>query len=334
MVGNATLNRRYVQNRPIVPDGGAEEKAQGSIVKMQEPLSPMVTKMAYSINSDVPRTSLFAAITVWLLVCFFPAGAAAQGPIVLENEQLRLEVDSDHGTITRIVDKQGHIRIAPASGLADNFRLTLRAADKKNKIILGRSQKLTSKSEVDNGIDLVWSGPLVDNEGGTHNLSVRMEIRLAGPSLEFRLFVHNGTASQLAEAWYPLVGGLAGFGRGQDRGETSVMLPTASPTIKRLAMPFGEMALHYPDQMNMSYSSVYDTKSNRAMYFASPRSGRPAEVLPLLRAVVARRQGRVRMHRAYAIHAPGKSVRRLAGRLAVSRRRLEGRRADLPGVVH
>ena len=118
-----------------------------------------------------------------------------QGPVVLENEQLRIEVDPGNGAIARIVDKQGQIHLAPVGGLADNFRLVLRGADKKNKVILGRSQKLTTLSKAGSGLDLAWNGPLTDSEGGTHSLRVRMEIRLAGPSLEFRLFLQNDTAA-------------------------------------------------------------------------------------------------------------------------------------------
>jgi len=208
-------------------------------------------------------------IAAGLLFGPWPAGAAGQGTAALENEQLRIEVDPGNGAIARIVDKKGQAQLAPAGGLADVFRLILRGADKKNRVILGRSQKLSKVAKADGGLDLAWSGPLIDAEGGTHSLRVRMEIRLAGPTLEFRLSLHNDSPHKVVEVWYPLVGGLAGFGRGQGLGETSVMLPTASPTIKRLAIPFGETALHYPGQMNMSYSSVFSAKASRAMYFAS-----------------------------------------------------------------
>jgi hypothetical protein len=199
----------------------------------------------------------------------FALVARGSEPAVLENKHLRIEVDSGDGTILRISDKRGGIQLAPAGGLADNFRLVLRGTDKKNKVILGRVQKLSSASKAGGGLDLAWNGPLVDTEGGKHNLRVRMEIRLPGESLEFRLSFQNDTPYRVAEAWYPLLGGLAGFGRGQDKGETSVMLPTSSPTIKRVAIPFGELALHYPAQMNMSYASVFNAEANRAMYFAS-----------------------------------------------------------------
>ena len=140
--------------------------------------------------------------------------------------------------------------------------------------------------------------------------------------------------SKVAEVWYPLVGGLAGFGRGADRGETFVMLPTSYPSIKKIALPFGCFTHQYPGSMNMSYSSVYNTKAGRAMYFASHDTVARAQAIRLLRAV---RRRPARTCFACIEHVPftppGQVVRGLAGGLAVPRRRLGGRRADLPGVV-
>ncbi|MHB8956373.1 MAG: DUF6259 domain-containing protein [Pirellulaceae bacterium] len=227
--------------------------------------------MAHSITRTMPTAKAFSptALVGGLLLWFLPAVAWGQGPAALNNGQLRIEIDRSNGAITRIVDKEGQLHLTPVEGLADNFRLLLRSADKKKKVILGRSQKLSALSANNNGLDLAWDGPLTDSEGGTHNLRVRMEIRLIGLALEFRLHCENDTADHVAEASYPLIGGLTRFGREQDCGETAVMLPTSSPTIKKVAIPWDEVALSYPGQMNMSFSSVYNSKAGRAMYFAA-----------------------------------------------------------------
>jgi hypothetical protein len=188
---------------------------------------------------------------------------------VLDNDHLRLEVDRAHGTIARIVDKPGEIQLAPVQELADSFRLVLRGADKTTKTIFGRDQRLSAFSERDNGFDLMWSGPLLDSDGRPHDILARMEVRLAGPALEFQLFVENHTECQVIQAWYPLIGGLSRFGRGPEVGEPCVMFPTSAPTIRKLAAPLDELTLAYPGQMNMSYSSVYNPRCNRALYFAS-----------------------------------------------------------------
>jgi hypothetical protein len=214
---------------------------------------------------------LFATILAGLLILSPSAGTAVadQSRVILENEHLRLELDSGNGAIARVADKHGPIHLVPGGELADNFRLVLQNAEKKRLVILGRNQKLTRASSLGGASELAWSGPLADTEGGRHNLRVRMTIQLAGQSLEFRLAVQNDTAHKLSEAWYPIFGGLAEFGRGQEHGDASIMLPTARPTIRRIALPFGETTLHYPGQMNMSYSSVHNPKASRALYFAS-----------------------------------------------------------------
>ena len=211
------------------------------------------------------------AMAAGLLLCSYAANAAEQGPdpVVLDNEHLRIEIDPGNGAITRILDKQGQIQLVPADGMAENFRLVLRGLDAKQWTILGRSQKLSSVSKVGGGLDLAWKGPLADTTGGTHNLQTRMEIRLAGESLEFRVFVENESEHKVTEVSYPLIGGLAGFGTGEARDETFLMLPTSSPSIKKIALPFGEIRHVYPGSMCMSFSSVFNKKNGRAMYFAS-----------------------------------------------------------------
>ena len=46
-----------------------------------------------------------------------------------------------------------------------------------------------------------------------------MKIRLTGPSLEFSLSVENRTQHQVAEVWYPILGGFTGIGGRQDSHE-------------------------------------------------------------------------------------------------------------------
>ncbi len=68
---------------------------------------------------------------------------AADAPIVLENDRVLLEIDPAFGTIARILDKSSGIDLAPAQGLAENFRLVLLMPDKKTATILGKDQKLS-----------------------------------------------------------------------------------------------------------------------------------------------------------------------------------------------
>ena len=49
-----------------------------------------------------------------------------------------------------------------------------------------------------------------------------MKIRLTGPAIEFSLSVRNQTPHQIAEVWYPILGGFTGIG---DRQDSHEMIP-------------------------------------------------------------------------------------------------------------
>ena len=251
-VGGDRLNRRQ-SRRP----------------RRSKPVAERSRKMAKRIGRALNRIAL--AAVAGLLTASVPGRAAGEGPgrVVLENRQLCIEIDPANGAIARIFDKEGRIDLVPAADLADNFHLLLRDADKKETTILGRKQRLSKVSRQGDALELSWNGPLTDAAGGKRQINVRMGIRLTGPSLEFRFFLDNQTADKVAQAWYPVVGGLLNFGRETDRGETFVMAPSSSAWIKKIALPLDGLDARYPGQMNMSYSSVYNAKAKRAMYFAS-----------------------------------------------------------------
>ncbi len=112
-----------------------------------------------------------------------------------------------------------------------------------------------------------------------------MEIRSAGPELEFRFILQNGMDYKVAEAWYPLVGGLAKFGRGQQAGEASVMLPTASPTIKKMAISVRRNSAALSRWLHRSVEHVLQQRVRREVesvdVFRLPRYDRALEILSL-----------------------------------------------------
>jgi hypothetical protein len=68
---------------------------------------------------------------------------------------------------------------------------------------------------------LAWNGPL-KNTRGSHDLDVVLRISFEGSCIEFSLELQNRTQYQVAEAWYPILGGITGIG---DRGDSREMIP-------------------------------------------------------------------------------------------------------------
>src|SRR5690348_7634674 len=118
---------------------------------------------------------------------------AVQARHILENARLRIEVEPNSGAISCIRDKQGKIDLVAVDSLADVFRLVVRDAENKNHVVLGRAQRLSSATQKASTLNLAWVDPLVDTEGVSHHIHVRMEIRLDEQMLEFQLFVDNAT---------------------------------------------------------------------------------------------------------------------------------------------
>jgi hypothetical protein len=187
-------------------------------------------------------------------------------------------VDSENGTIIGFRDRIGGIDLITEPRLADNFRLLVPLPDLEANYILGREQRLTSIEKGPDSLDLTWQGPL-KNPKGDFDVSVSMKIQLTGPSIEFSLSVRNRTQHQIAEVWYPILGGFTGIG---DRQDSHEMIPYAGESSQtdlfhqfRGRSPGGGPGLlcveefwAYPNPMPMPWISLYNRKLNRAMYFA------------------------------------------------------------------
>ncbi len=198
--------------------------------------------------------------------------------VELENGFYRVEVDLKNGTIVGLRDKIGSIDLITEPRLADNFRLLIPLPDLEANYVLGREQQLTSHEKGPDSLDLTWQGPLKSSKGD-FDVSVSMKIRLTGPSLEFSLSVENRTQHQVAEVWYPILGGFTGIGGRQDSHE---MIPWVGESSRTdlfrqfegrspgggLGIPYVETFWAYPNPMPMPWISLYNSTLNRAMYFA------------------------------------------------------------------
>jgi hypothetical protein len=199
----------------------------------------------------------------------------------LENTQYALDFDRESGRLLQLRDKIGGFDLIQEPRLAENFRLLLPLPHMRGNYILGTEQTLTSAEKSANGIALHWAGPL-RNERGEFNLGVTLWIELVGVDVQFRCEVRNGTPHQLGEVWYAMLGGMRGFGDGEDARDAEVLLPHATrfwqqPIFRdfgntrgqTLGTLSGEHSFSYPGFMCMPWMSLFHPKRKRALYSAA-----------------------------------------------------------------
>lgn len=219
-----------------------------------------------------PRPGRYAAVAVLLFVATSftrSTSAAGDGPTVLENNQIRLEIAGPNGVIARIVDKSSGIALAPPAPLADNFRLVLELSEKKTVTILGKDQKLSGIDRASEGLCLRWDGPLRDVDGAEHKIAVRLEAELDAGALSFCLHCNNASRYKILEVLYPMVGGLSQFGAPGKPSDGVLWIPTSEPLPRRVELPFAPVICAYPGQAVMSFTCVQSAAAGKSLYFAS-----------------------------------------------------------------
>ncbi|MFH1008576.1 MAG: DUF6259 domain-containing protein [Candidatus Latescibacterota bacterium] len=195
--------------------------------------------------------------------------------IALENDCYRLEMDSEHGAIHRIYDRIACLELIAEPRLAANFQVLLPLRDMQANTLLGKEQRLTAFEQTAQGVTLYWKGPL-ENPQGAFDLDVAMHIELAGQAISFRLDVHNRTPFQVAEVWYPLLGGITGIG---ERKDTEAMIPFMGEScypdlfqnfrgMVELGTPVPEYFFPYSTSMPMPWVDLYNRRLERGVYFS------------------------------------------------------------------
>ncbi len=211
--------------------------------------------------------------------------------IALENDFYRVEVRATNGVISRILDKAAGIELIREPRLAGNYRFTLpiRGAaafeSTEANYIVGNAQTLTSHTQEDNALELVWKGPLTSVKEMSCDVDVTMRIGLVDDRIEFGLRVANRTKYEIGELFYPVLGGMVGLvsnepGRYQDPKATELVVPTtAGPTTARIFHTFvnqsafgaigPEQHYGYPDQAAMPWMTLQHGRLGRAMYLGA-----------------------------------------------------------------
>lgn len=195
----------------------------------------------------------------------------------LENRYYVVEIDDRSGVVTSLFDKAGELELISDARIGETFRLLLPLADCESNYAIGNDQELTRIRSVDDGVVIEWAGPLTTRHG-SYPIAVSLHIELIGQSVQFRLDVENHSDLDVAEVWYPMLGGITGVG---DRLDTRALIQSSGRTQNAdifqnfpEAMgvgggggnPYPEFYLSYPGTMSVPWIDFYNDKLGRGVY--------------------------------------------------------------------
>ena len=174
-----------------------------------------------------------------------------------------LRVAEGNGAFSELTSKSHGLSLNAPDGAAENFRLLLGAPDEPSRLICGRDQVLSSMTRTDDEVRLTWAGPLIDTEGGPHDIGVTMSVRLSTTGAQFQLALDNNSDTPVAEAWYPMLGGILGMNASAD--SANFILGPPAMAGKKLTRPYGEHVVPYPG-MNMPYVNIQTAPNGPSLY--------------------------------------------------------------------
>lgn len=198
----------------------------------------------------------------WALLGGGPSDLQNGGTIRLERGNLTVVLGS-LGGVQALSDRVRGVTLTGRD--AEAFRLVLRDGDNAIRLVRSGAQSPPVWTAGRDRATASWTGPLCDEAGVAHSISLRVTYALRGASGEEELRVwvslENRSECTVLEVWTPAVGGLAAL---------SGDVVAANPASRRkLALPFGDFAPHYPGAIPMAFLSIGEPHT---LYFGAHES--------------------------------------------------------------
>ena len=140
------------------------------------------------------------------------AYAVAPDPLVLENEQVRVEFDRMSGALISMRHKPTGWAVQNRPAWGESFRAFMPTGDRNFNPVPGVNNRLSSFELADDGdglvLVLVWQGWITDY-AGQQDVTLRGTVELRGNLLRFRPEVVNGSALRVDSLAWPILGDIA-----------------------------------------------------------------------------------------------------------------------------
>jgi hypothetical protein len=222
------------------------------------------------------RRFLSVGISVVLLNLMFNCcllTAQASNTLVLENNRMRLKVDSRSGAISSFYIVESKCEMIGEPALISNFRISLPLDDYQANYIDGMQQRPKRITKEGNSIIVEFSG--MSSDKGNFPVDLTYTITLHSDYVSFRAKLTNNFRKPVAEFWFPRLGGWTQFGNNRNallatpnynRNSThEFSLFKNFPGGRGLGAEAAEWSQSYPG-MVMPWWDLYDEGSGKGLY--------------------------------------------------------------------
>jgi len=216
----------------------------------------------------------FIIRNILLLFLMFPfIGLLAQSTEILENQNFRIVVQKDNGAISSFMVKQNSSDLISEKRLISNFRICLQTDNDLSNYIEGIEQKAKQVTKEGNTVTVVVAG--MTSPKGTYPIDLTYWIRMEDDYVSFKAKLTNNSKYQVAEFWFPRVGGMDKFGDSEAKlavpgysndCRNDIALFKNFPGRRKFGAEAAEWSTSYPKQMPMPWWDIYDEKNNLGLY--------------------------------------------------------------------
>ncbi len=196
--------------------------------------------------------------------------------IILNNERILLEIETEHGCIIRFIHKIFDINLIQEPRLSENFRVLVPLPQWRGHYIAGKEQTLTDYQTSDQTYcQLEWDS--LRSSQGQFEIRVRQLIRLEGDDVTFRLEVENSSPYVVEEVFNIALGGLANFEERHDwrlhradingQGQEWSFYDIFPGSYLGPAHPVWVGT--YPRNLSLPWLDLYNVRSRKGVYFGN-----------------------------------------------------------------
>lgn len=221
----------------------------------------------------VLKNKLIGNIVLFSLILAFNC-VIAQSTATLENQNFKIVVEKNNGAISSFVVKQNKCDLISEKRLIANYRICLQTDNNLSNYIDGIEQKAKLVTKDGNTIAVVISG--MKSPVGNYPIDLTYWIKMEDDYVSFKAKLTNHSKYQVAEFWFPRIGGMEEFGNREAKlafpgyntdCRNNIALFKNFPGPRGFGAEAAEWSTNYPGQMCMPWWDIYDEKDNVGLYF-------------------------------------------------------------------